>query len=1405
MSSTKALLKSARDKLNKKDFAGARDAAERILDFEGANYTAHVFLALALLELGENERSEQVYKSAIELEPQQLLARQGLAKFYERTGNTGALLESLEELVKAYVKANDATKVAETLQRVLEIRRTEGSKPEARIRKAFLVQTLLLFLPNSPYYSLLSTLPPPDPTNPTSSTVFLTQSIIHDSLPTYEEIVEILEKEEETKTSKEFNARRMRLGAPKPDVIRRDVDREVCEASKLPELYDEILSHPKATDELRLSTESKLLRYKQKHLYSIPASDEKTKGKLLKELEELVQGAILLKRRDERTWCLFLDWQDYEDVADIDQGLLKTFVELFPENALSEVVRGYFWFHNIRLEEDEERDKEEGKEEVDTSETGLDTLLNAPTSTSDGVLPRRILSDAYLFIEDYENAAAIAKEALRKLDEVESSLGRTMKKTRMGLQVVLLTSLTHLFPPKHHIQAMELITQVLNFSPLNIKTLMAKGYILQARKEWADAQSCFDQVVEHSDDDALVLRAQEESAWCETLLGVGQSAIDKLKAVCKSLEGLAIENELDLARCLWRIGQSYWNLGGDERQHAFPNFIAALKKDPEYAAAFTSLGLHYADYASPPDPIRASKCFQKAFELDPRQTVAAQRLATGFADEQEWDLVEVIARRTIEGEGGLEAGMKAAIQAFQVALRAEPDDGNLWLRLGEAYSKAGRYVAAVKALERAHVLDEKDWLPQYFIAVSQAGVGLYAEAIQGFKALLEEHPLELGIIASLAQAHLQLGVVELNTGFRSRAESSFITVGELALKIIDAHPGFRGVAWKLITDAAYHLSRLSSFENFEGVKEVHDAFDKLLPGISEELGGEVNPKPEEPEASVEGRSMLRIAIRAAEYRIGLPSTSSTPDHSAWYDLGASVHLWALRTRKEDKLGPLVIKYFSKAVKHDPGNDKYWVALGLAYFTTTPRAAQHAFVKALEIDGKNAQTWATLGLLYLHHGDVDLAEEVLQRAQTLDPDCTVAWVGQAVAAELRGERAHADALFVHATTLDEILPEADYNTSYRLFSRPRVVSQSPAKVLDDLLPSYYLLTRYCSRRPHDAAGLHLFALVCERLGHVAFGRKLVQHAIEILERVYEHTEDPIVERQFMIANATLGRLNLAYGDPDASLPSFESVLALVQEDASKELKSKLEAQARLGVGIAQMMQTDFGSALATFQEAQRVAEEESACEVLKSQTSIVLAQVLWSLGEAEFREAAKTELLKCISEESTNLAAIKSLAAMGILSSDEGLVDAAVSEIVALPPDERIQLDSERNVDHLLIQYHLSRGELTQALKLAEKSLFCRPADQGRRNTLASLLLKADSPERALALLRQSEHSGGPSDEDGNLKLSLRPQSLAVKALAHARVNAIDEALRCAQKAIMLRPGGVTGWKVLAQVRQISIY
>jgi superkiller protein 3 len=82
-----------------------------------------------------------------------------------------------------------------------------------------------------------------------------------------------------------------------------------------------------------------------------------------------------------------------------------------------------------------------------------------------------------------------------------------------------------------------------------------------------------------------------------------------------------------------------------------------VKEDPEFAPAFTSLGIYYLEQAPSPDPIRSSKCFQKAFELDARETVAARRLTEGFANDKEWDLVEVVAQRTIDGEGGLNAGL----------------------------------------------------------------------------------------------------------------------------------------------------------------------------------------------------------------------------------------------------------------------------------------------------------------------------------------------------------------------------------------------------------------------------------------------------------------------------------------------------------------------------------------------------------------------------------------------------------------------------------------------------------------------------------------------------------------------------------------------------------------------------
>ena len=82
-------------------------------------------------------------------------------------------------------------------------------------------------------YNILSGLPPPNPTAPTATTTFAAQSAVHNSLPVLEEIISIAEKDESDNFNKEVNKRRMRLGAPSPEEVRKEVGREIWGISKV--------------------------------------------------------------------------------------------------------------------------------------------------------------------------------------------------------------------------------------------------------------------------------------------------------------------------------------------------------------------------------------------------------------------------------------------------------------------------------------------------------------------------------------------------------------------------------------------------------------------------------------------------------------------------------------------------------------------------------------------------------------------------------------------------------------------------------------------------------------------------------------------------------------------------------------------------------------------------------------------------------------------------------------------------------------------------------------------------------------------------------------------------------------------------------------------------------------------
>lgn len=188
---------------------------------------------------------------------------------------------------------------------------------------------MALYLPTSDLYPALSSLPPPDATNPDATTTFAAQSAIQDSLPIIQEIIQILEKYEDTTLTQEVDQRRKRLGAPPPDVIRREVGYEVLGASRvcvplvcpdslmtsrsqLPEFYNEVLNHPSTSDELRRETESKLFSHKQRLMSVIPSSGDPSqrKGQVSEELEEMVDGIVLLGIPNEPVWKYYIEGQD---------------------------------------------------------------------------------------------------------------------------------------------------------------------------------------------------------------------------------------------------------------------------------------------------------------------------------------------------------------------------------------------------------------------------------------------------------------------------------------------------------------------------------------------------------------------------------------------------------------------------------------------------------------------------------------------------------------------------------------------------------------------------------------------------------------------------------------------------------------------------------------------------------------------------------------------------------------------------------------------------------------------------------------------------------------------------------------------------------------------------------------
>ncbi len=291
-----------------------------------------------------------------------------------------------------------------------------------------------------------------------------------------------------------------------------------------------------------------------------------------------------------------------------------------------------------------------------------------------------------------------------------------------------------------------------------------------------------------------------------------------------------------------------------------------------------------------------------------------------------------------------------------MALRADVEDQLSWVRLGEAYSKAGRHVAAFKALHRAQELQPEDWVCTYLIGDVHRQTQRFQEAIASFHTVSQVKPNEPVVLTSLAQAYIDLGLSELSTGFLSRAQDSFVAALRVAFQFLNTNSTFHTFAWKIIADGICHLSRTSSFTDESAVRTIlSQACSFLTSDSGDRLAGSVELPIKLSDDRLTGTDALKVAVTAYSHRISLGLLGAAATGSAWFDFGLALFNLAKRVipegEKRDRVLQQALASIKEAIRAQPSEDNYWRALGDMNLVSRPKEAQHAYIRALEIDPK----------------------------------------------------------------------------------------------------------------------------------------------------------------------------------------------------------------------------------------------------------------------------------------------------------------------------------------------------------------------------------------------------------------------------------------------------------------------
>jgi superkiller protein 3 len=951
-------------------------------------------------------------------------------------------------------------------------------------------------------------------------------------------------------------------------------------------------------------------------------------------------------------------------------------------------------------------------------------------STTESLLAHRLMGEYYQFLEEHESNVELMRKALKLLDDNSTKSGIRFSHTRQAYTLYLGTALVFYQSPRNHSEAKSLFDKVLETDSSSTPALIGVGLIYEEEEDYDSAIDFLERAQKRDDNN---LRVNAEVAWLYALKGDYARGKADLEGLISRIaeKGPAAKELLALTR--YRLGCCEWNndtskAARKSRHGAYAHWLEALKSNISLAPAYTSLGIYYADYAK--DKKRARRCFLKAVELSSSEVDAAERLARSFADEGDWDRVELVAQRIVDSgkvrppPGSKRKGISwplsalgvaelnkqdytKAIVSFQSALRIAPEDYHSWVGLGESYYSSGRHIAATKAILNAQKLEESSdrglsldetWFTKFMLANIKREIGDFDEAISLYRQVTEHRPNEEGVSIALMQTMVENALGCWEKGLFGKA----ISLATETIAFATAVPTKVSETfnfWKSIGDASSVFSSIQShLADFptEEIRQLIQLGDDSR--VAYEILGEVDRVgtavilakglyPDDEKLGIDLTRALHTSILCHKRAIYLSAQDIHAQAVAYYNLGWAEHrahncLPTDLRKKSSSYLKAAIRCFKRAIELEAGNPEFWNALGVVTSEISPAVAQHAFVRSTFLDERNPHGWTNLGALGLLHNDLQLANEAFTRAQSTDPDYAHAWLGQGFVALLYGDVKEARGLFTHTMDIAEsssLLSTRQYSLSLfdHILSAPTDLSVS------SLVHPLFALGQLKGLQPQDLNFQHLSALFQERTNDSAGAIETLEKTCSNLEADYEVTECPNSLARFGLGKTDLARSYLAAGSYNEAAECGEMALELSSDEADNELtkdqRTKARLSAHLTVGLAHYYLHDVTKAVSYFESA---LEESSG----NPDAACVLAQVLWATGSDEAKEKARDILFGSVEQDSAHVQSVLLLGVIALLDNDSESLDAVLSELhtlrtsdkvteVGAPPSSSSSLDS----------------------------------------------------------------------------------------------------------------------------------